>query len=788
MNTAAARLLAAVLCLLTLCGLLLSLAPATARADDPDQPADSHAATAIELHEALFTTDRRTTPTPVPLPDTWSARGLDDTGIGHYRSRITLDTAPTTLWAICMPRLSDVHEVRLNGWLVSGEALDHVDPVTAGGYPTVHWISIPPHLLRAGVNHLELSVAYSSRGGLSTVAIGPADAMAEGYLTRLRLSVMLPIWLNVAGAALAVVMLLIWWRRRSERLLGSFGALWVLIAASNITHYNMVIAASPLLNAVYFALQLVASAMLCRTAMVLSGRPHPVAFGILQVCTAVLLAMAALGWLTDSLEAVRAGSYPMMFAGMVLALVPLWRETRRVRIALRCTMVAAVVVSMLSGLHDYVYWRGLTSVMDTFWLPYALPVSLAVVGGVLIKRLVGALQQVEQLNADLERRVAERTQALQQANQAKTRFLTAASHDLRQPVVTIGLLIDLLREQVPVVLRPMTDRVDEAVSSMEELLKGLLDLSRLEAGTMRPRQQSVALQALFDAIATHEGESARRKGIRLRFRPTRDAVVSDPVMLEQILRNLVSNAVRYTETGGVLVAARRRGELLHIEVWDTGHGIPEALQHTVFEEFVQIADQPGEQPVARHSASHRDGSRGLGLGLSIVQRSAALLGHRLHLRSRLDRGSCFSVEVPRTRTPLKTPLAAEVDARPLQGLRLTIVEDEPAVQAAMRARLEAWGAIVRTHDGLAMLRQHLSSLPRGHVGIDLLITDHRLRDSTGVDVIEAVRRYGGPVPVLVVTGDTAPDDLSLLAASGLQVLHKPFRADALLAAIMQSLH
>jgi len=228
--------------------------------------------------------------------------------------------------------------------------------------------------------------------------------------------------------------------------------------------------------------------------------------------------------------------------------------------------------------------------------------------------------------------------------------------------------------------------------------------------------------------------------------------------------------------------------MLHIEVWDTGHGIPEALQHTVFEEFVQIADQPGERPVARHTASHRDGSRGLGLGLSIVQRSAALLGHRLLLRSRLDRGSCFSVEVPRTRTPLKTPIAVEVEAQPLQGLRLTIVEDEPAVQAAMRARLEAWGAIVRTHDGLAMLRQHLSSLPRGHVGIDLLITDHRLRGSTSVEVVEAVRRYGGPVPVLVVTGDTAPDDLSLLAASGLQVLHKPFRADALLAAIMQSLH
>ncbi|MEX8494023.1 ATP-binding protein [Sphaerotilus sp.] len=786
MNTATVRLLAIVLCLLALCG-LLSLAPEAVRAEETETPDEGRRSAVIEVKEALFAQDLHSAPMPVPLPDTWSARDLDDTGIGHYRIHIELQAAPTEMWALCMSRLSDVHEVRLNGWLVSGAALDHLDPVVAGGYPTLQWISLPPHMLRVGVNHLELSVAHSSRGGLSTVVVGPAAAMAGHYLTSLRLSVMLPIWLNVAGAALAVVMLLIWWRRRSERLLGSFGALWVLIAVSNIAHYNMVTAASPLLVAAFFALQLVASATLCRTAMVLSGHPHPVALGILQVSTTVLLAMAAYGWLTDSLEAVRAGSYPMMFAGMVLAIVPLWQETRRLPLLLRCALVAAVAVSMLAALHDYVYWRGLTSVMDTFWLPYALPVSLAIVGGVLIKRLVGALHQVEQLNADLERRVVERTHALQQANQAKTRFLTAASHDLRQPVVTIGLLIDLLREQVPIALRPMTDRVNEAVSSMEDLLKGLLDLSRLEAGTVRPRLQTVALQALFDAIATHEGETARRKGITLRFRPTRDAVVSDPVMLEQILRNLVSNAVRYTESGGVLMAARRQGETLRIEVWDTGLGIPEALQHTVFEEFVQIADQRGTRPVARQSDGSGDGSRGLGLGLSIVQRSAALLGHGLHLRSRLDRGSCFSVRVPRAPTPPTVPLGPEGDPYPLRGLRLTVVEDEPAVQAAMRARLEAWGATVRTHDGLTPLRRHLASLPRGHVGIDLLITDHRLRGATGVEVIEAVRRYGGPVPVLVVTGDTAPDDLSLLAASGLQVLHKPFRADALLAAIVQAL-
>ena len=793
MNTPAARPVAAVLCLLVLCGLLAWLLPLWTQPAPQDRGGLTRAvqpAPVIALSEALFTRDARSAPLSVPLPDTWSARGLDDRGIGHYRTRILLSEAPTVMWALCMARLSEVHEVRLNGWLLSGADLARHPPATAGGHPTMQWIPVPPHLLQTGLNHLELSVSYRSRGGLSTVMIGPADAMAADYLLRQRLAVMLPTWLNVAGAALAVFMLLIWWRRPNERLLGSFGALWVLIAFGNIAHYNAAQMPSVALNTGFFTLQVLGSALLCRTSLVMSGLRQSAAIGMLQASTAVLLVVALWGGLTDTLEEVQAGGYPMMYVGMTLSLVPLWRQTRVLRWHLRCWLVGAVVLSMLAALHDYVYWRGLTSVMDAYWLPYTLPVTLAIVGGMQIKRLVGALHQVEQLNADLERRVVERTEALQQANQAKTRFLTAASHDLRQPVVTIGLLIDLLREQVPPALRPMTDRVNEAVSSMEELLKGLLDLSRLEAGTMRPRLQTVALQALFDAIATHEGETARRKRITLRFRPTPDAVVSDPVILEQILRNLVSNAVRYTERGGVLVAARRRGDDLHIEVWDTGHGIPAAHQRTIFEEFVQLADRRSDRPVPRQSGNSggsSDGSRGLGLGLSIVQRSAALLGHGLHLRSRLDHGSCFSVVLPRTPTPTPLPPGPESNPRPLQGLRLTLVEDEPAVQAALRARLEAWGAAVDWYSGLAALRHSLAARPRGHVGIDLLITDHRLRDATGVEVIEAVRRYGGPVPVLVITGDTAPDDIALLAASGLQVLHKPFRADALLLAIRQAM-
>lgn len=762
--------------------LILPLHRAAALSPAADAPA------VIELRDARFHARPKDPLVDVTLPDTWLRRGLGDRGPGHYHLRLDLAATPPSMWAICLMRLSDVHEVRVNGWLVSGRPID-ADGRTAalsGGRPTMHWITLPPGLLQAGANRIEITVRHTDRGGLSPVLIGPADAMAPGYVLHEHLNVTLPVWLNVAGFALAVFMLLIWWRRRGETLLGAFGALWALVAVSTISHQLAAPTLPQALDWLVFVAQVVAVALLCWSALAVTGRRHPIVSGVLQVSVTALLLLSAWGGLTGTLDEVRDWCYPMMMVGALLVLPLPWPAIRRQPVPMQRGLALMLTLSVLAALHDYACWRGLTSVMDIYWLPYVLPVTLAVVASAQIRRLVGALHEVEQLNADLEQRVVERTEALQQANQAKTRFLATASHDLRQPVVTIGLLIDLLREQVPTTLRPMTDRVGEAVASMEDLLTGLLDLSRLEAGTVRPRPQVIALQPLFDAIASHEREAAHHKRIRLRFHPTTASVVSDPVLLAQILRNLVSNAVRYTEHGGVLVGARRRGGQISIEVWDTGCGIPATHQRTVFEEFVQLDPVRGGPPRPARGRTLDDGRvGGLGLGLSIVQRSAALLGHRLQLRSRLDHGSCFSILVPRS-TPVPIPSAVpEMRPHPLQGLHLTIVEDDPAVQTALRARLEAWGATVQCHDGLTTLRRHLAQRPRGHCGIDVLITDHRLRGATGLDVIAAVRQYGGPVPTLVITGDTAPCDLALLAASGLPVLPKPFRAEALLAAIGQ---
>jgi signal transduction histidine kinase/CheY-like chemotaxis protein len=415
-------------------------------------------------------------------------------------------------------------------------------------------------------------------------------------------------------------------------------------------------------------------------------------------------------------------------------------------------------------------------VLDAYWIPFATPVALAIFSQMLVNRLVHALSDVERLNTSLERRVAERTHELEIANAAKTRFLAAASHDMRQPVVTIGLLVGLVREQLATLpaMRSMLDRIHEAVASLEALLKGLMDLSRLESGTVKPRLEAVPLQPLFDAIDLHEQTAALLKGVHLRFRAQSLCVMSDPVLLDQIVRNLVSNAVRYTERGGVLVGARRRRpDTVVLQVWDTGRGIPTVAHGLVFEEFVQL-DNPG-----------RDRSKGLGLGLAIVQRSVRLLGARLSLRSVPGRGSCFALELPLVAHGTPAPAAAPASALPLLGMSVWLIEDDAAVRDALNRRLQHWGAQVRALSGHADLQRQLDAsepLP------ELVVSDQRLSDGTGLACVALIRaRAGRALPAVIVTGDTAPGDLALLAAAGLPVLHKPFGADALLVRLQQAL-
>lgn len=756
--------------LLALVWLWLALAAGPAAGAEP----------VVELRQARFSTlddaspDGAVTPeVVVSLPDTWRQRGLGTTGKAHYRVEFKLDALPQRPYGLSLTRISSTRRVFLNGRLIEDtHALGYGHPVRAV-------IPLPPLLLREGDNEIEFDVEHRIQGGLSAARLGPMSAITTEEAHLAFRTDELPRGLNLATGLLALLMLLVRWRRPSEQAMGLFGALALLGSVRNYSYF-MEVKLLPVAvgDWIYFSAQVWTVSLFAAFSLSLQpdGRRPRVERAIL-VFALVLPVLAAVTAPFGGLTPMRMGVYPFLLVGGIASLAMLWRAMRHDRSAMNVSLVVGFAVLMLSGVHDYLFQQGVLPVTGQFLIPITMPLAFGVYALMQLNRFVRAVNEVEALNLELEQRVAQRTRALQSANAAKTRFLAAASHDLRQPVAAIGLMVSLMREQVVApALRKMIDRVDEALASMETLLKGLLDLSRLESGAARVRLERVPLQVLFDAIAVHETEAAARKGLTLRFRPTTLAVRSDPLLLEQILRNLVTNAVRYSEQGTVLVAARPRGEQVLLQVWDTGIGISEADQAIVFDEFVQVGNP------ARESA------KGLGLGLSIVKRSAAVLGHTLQLRSRVGHGSCFSLLVPRADDVQALPPLATGPAQPLAGRRITVVDDEPAVLDSMAERLRAWGAEVRALDGLPALRASLPPSPdeAGRYA-DLLITDQRLPGGSGLRVIELVRQHCGPLPVLVVTGDTSPADLALLEASGVPVLHKPFRAEALLAAVEEAL-
>ena len=378
-------------------------------------------------------------------------------------------------------------------------------------------------------------------------------------------------------------------------------------------------------------------------------------------------------------------------------------------------------------------------------------------------------------------------QEAERANAAKTRFLATASHDLRQPIHALGLFFANLADRVRTAeTEPLIKQIEDSIEAIDSMLNALLDISKLDAGVVRPNIGPVVVADLFKRLETEyqshginpfgvllERRLFKRQetghqstpgetGNALRMRPSRAIVQSDPALLERILRNLISNALRYTRNGRVLVGARCRGGKLRIEVYDTGLGIPEDQLDNIFLEFHQLGNP------------ERDRHQGLGLGLAIVKRLAALLGHQITVRSRQGQGSCFSVILPITQESAycALPSPAITPGRELQGRRILVLDDDNAVLEAMDGLLGRWGCTVIKAASLAEAQEKMKfSAPPP----ELLIVDYRLRgDLSGLEAAgilqKNLRRY---VPTLVITGDTAPDHLREAEASGYPLLHKP---------------
>lgn len=368
-------------------------------------------------------------------------------------------------------------------------------------------------------------------------------------------------------------------------------------------------------------------------------------------------------------------------------------------------------------------------------------------------------------NLELVEQLRKQKNEAEQANISKTKFLAAASHDLRQPLHALTLFTSVLDDSIKYPkARRVVDQIKASVDALQSLFNALLDISRLEAGVMKVEKIDFSLQPMFEKLANDFNPEANEKGLELDWPDCGFAVHSDQALLEQILRNYVANAIRYTVSGKVQITCEENSGLLTISVVDTGPGIPEEEKEEIYKEFHQLGNP------------ERDRSKGLGLGLAIVQRTANLLEHPIHVESQLGKGSTFSITVGQVSivdNPVELVASSvEHTNNQAKAALVVVIDDEANVREGTESLLNAWGCDVIT---AASKDEALSRLAQCEIMPDGIIADYRLRENqNGIDAIHAIHeKYGCKIPALIVTGDTAAELLREVNSSGFQVLHKP---------------
>lgn len=412
--------------------------------------------------------------------------------------------------------------------------------------------------------------------------------------------------------------------------------------------------------------------------------------------------------------------------------------------------------------------------------------------------------RLEQLNHELEDRVAERTRELrlsnedlqqqiaqrkqmeqalriardaaEEANRSKDKYLAAASHDLLQPLNAARLLMSTLRErQLPAEEKHLLERAHMALEGAEDLLTDLLDIARLDQAAITPSLSVCSISQLFSSLASEFEPVAHAAGLQLTVFSSRLHVYTDGHLLVRILRNFLSNACRYTESGRILLGVRRRGANVRIEVWDTGVGIAVEQQESIFQEFNQLSN------------GHARGRKGVGLGLAIVERIATIIGARIQLRSSLGRGSCFSVEVPLSQSaaqPSSVSVVSPAAIHNLEGRRILVVDNEPEILHSMGALLSQWQCqVVLAADYNAALEALAGQAP------DLIIVDlHLDHDVTGLWVVEQLRlHFSATLPAVLITADYSDQKQAQRKELCIPMLNKPVRPGRLRAVMSHQL-
>lgn len=367
----------------------------------------------------------------------------------------------------------------------------------------------------------------------------------------------------------------------------------------------------------------------------------------------------------------------------------------------------------------------------------------------------------------------------EKASKAKSRFLAAASHDLRQPLHAMGLYLHVLSEAVKKQEEGnLVEKVTQSMHALEGLLNALLDISKLDAGIVEVHRKTISLNHLMKKLVEELGPEARERGIDIRTAYSRMNIYSDPVLLERILRNFLVNAMNHAPGGNILIGARRKPGQASIQVWDNGPGIPEKELANIFEEFYQV-DNP-----------ERDRTKGLGLGLAIVKRTSDLLGHQVSVRSLHGKGSVFEVSVPLSEETIglvkPRAVSGQIPAFTKGERHILLIDDDPAIREASVALLEKWGGLVHAVETPEEAQEIIDNRDEP---FNLIISDYRLRKGgKGTEVVDVLKQGLDYDPgVIIVTGDTSADVLNEVRASGYTVLHKPLNPAQLRMAITRLL-
>ena len=438
------------------------------------------------------------------------------------------------------------------------------------------------------------------------------------------------------------------------------------------------------------------------------------------------------------------------------------------------TGLPLVYVFMTAGTTEYFLFGLLAAVFVMVQLSLARVTNRSLNESVALR--FQNLELIDQLEEEKTISVNARKKA-EAANMAKTKFLAAASHDLRQPLYAQNLFLSLLSEQTENEnQREIVNKIQKSNQALSDLLEGLLDISKLDANIIQVEVSQFPLQELFDDVKPEFEQLAKEKGIFLHFVNTRFWVETDKLILGRILRNIISNAIQYTKVGGVVVGVRKYGKKISVCVVDSGVGIPTEKQEDVFVEFQQLDNH------------ERDRTKGFGLGLAIVKRLALLLDIKLDMQSKVNKGTRFRLEMNPVLVSEKSHAVKDVDVdiESPPDRTILVVDDEVDILDSLSALLKSWGYEVISATSCV---DAINQLKATEFIPDLILTDYRLPDNTtGVDVLNAVSAlYDTTIPAVIVTGDTAPDRIKEANSYGCLLIHKPVSTDKLFKVIQQQL-